>query len=65
MDACEMAWNRFATNTGLVRSLLRGRLGSGFVRSIACACYRTVAQIKRHSRPEISADPYYSSILQR
>jgi hypothetical protein len=21
MDACEMAWNRFATNTGLVRSL--------------------------------------------
>ena len=32
MDACEMAWNRFATNTGLVRSL-------------ACACYRTAAQI--------------------
>ena len=29
---------------------LRGRLGSGFVRSIACACYRTVAQIKRHTR---------------
>jgi hypothetical protein len=21
MDACEVAWNRFATNTGLVRSL--------------------------------------------
>jgi hypothetical protein len=21
MDACEMAWNRFATNNGLVRSL--------------------------------------------
>ena len=29
---------------------LRGRLGSGFVRSIACACYRTVAQIKDHTR---------------
>src|SRR6202035_4995943 len=29
---------------------LRGRLGSGFVRSIACACYRTVAQIKKHTR---------------
>ena len=36
--------------TGSRPVALRGRLGSGFARSIACACYRTVAQIKRHTR---------------
>ena len=39
MDACEMAWNRFATNHRLGPLALRGRLGSGFVRSIADTCY--------------------------
>ena len=40
MDACETAWNRFATDHGLIRSLCAVGWGSGFVRSIAAACYR-------------------------
>ena len=28
MDACEAAWNRFAADPGLIRSLLRGRLAA-------------------------------------
>src|SRR5437660_1414505 len=50
MDACEMAWNRFATNTGLVRSLCAVAWAPASSASIACACYRTVAQIKDHTR---------------
>jgi hypothetical protein len=37
MDACEMAWNRFATNHGLIRSLCAVALGSGFARPIGGA----------------------------
>src|SRR5437660_3762959 len=37
MDACEMAWNRFATNHSLIRLALRGRLGSSFARPIDIA----------------------------
>ena len=40
MDACETAWNRFATNHRLDPLALRGRLGSSVARSIAAACYR-------------------------
>ena len=40
MDACETAWNRVRRRSRLDPLALRGRLGSGFVRSIAAACYR-------------------------
>jgi hypothetical protein len=43
MDASESAWNRFADNHALGALALRGRLGSGFARSLDAACYRAAA----------------------
>jgi hypothetical protein len=43
MDACEMAWNRFATNHGLVRSLCAVAWAPGSSRAVGRARYRIAA----------------------
>src|SRR6202049_579310 len=56
MDACEMAWNRFATDHGLIRSLC------AVAWAPACPLYswRLLCGLRSttHSCPEISGDPY-------
>jgi DDE superfamily endonuclease len=48
VDTCEMAWNRFATDHRLIRSLC-GLLGSGFARSEGGVCDQTAARNERHT----------------
>jgi transposase len=60
MDACEVVWNRFATNTGLVRSLCavgkpKRRLPAVLLRSAACLGYilpqHAPVRVRRRARP--------------
>jgi hypothetical protein len=52
MDACEMAWNRFATNHGLIRSLC------AVAWAPASPALSLTPAMEAHSYPEISGDPY-------
>jgi len=57
-DAGEMAWNRFATNTGLVRSLCAVTCAPARPLHSLCLLSNRGPDKKTHSRPENSGDPY-------
>ena len=64
MDACEIAWNRFATDHGPIRSL-RGRLGSSFARFIGGTYYVAEIETTLASRNLRRSVLYYLSALGR
>ncbi len=60
----EIAWNRFATNHGLIPLALRGRLGSSFARSIDGTCYRLSTRGLRWQSTLVSRN-FRRSVLER